>query len=51
MVKAKPFSEAKIDDLIKLKWGSLVAEKPKIAFVSDAKLAKIYKCSTEHIRN
>ena len=25
--------------------------KPKVAYVSDAKLAKIYKCSAVHIRN
>ena len=45
MVKFKPLTEAKVDDLIKLKFGSLVTEKPAVAYVSDAKLAKIYKCS------
>ena len=45
MVKFKPLTEAKVDDLIRLKWGSLVTAKPKVAYVSDAKLAKIYKCS------
>ena len=36
--------------MIRLKYGSLVIAKPKIAYVSDAKLAKIYKCSAQHIR-
>ena len=36
--------------MIRLKFGSLVTAKPKVAYVSDAKLAKIYKCSAQHIR-
>ena len=51
MVKFKPLTEAQVDDLIRLKWGSLVTARPKVAYVSDAKLAKIYKCSAQHIRD
>ena len=51
MVKAKPFSEEKIDQLIRLKYGSLVSRKPAIQYFSDAFLAKLFKCSSSHIRN
>ena len=37
--------------MIRLKFGSLVKEKPMVAYVSDAKLAKIFKCTAQHIRH
>ena len=46
----KEFTEQQVDDIIKLKFGRLVTAKPKVAYVSDAKLAKIFKCSAAQIR-
>ena len=51
MVKTIVFTEAKVDSLIRLKFGTLVESKPKVAYVSDAVLAKIFKCTAEHIRH
>ena len=46
----KQFTEAHVDDIIKLKFGKLVSTKAPRAYISDAVLAKIYKCSPAKIR-
>ena len=46
----KTYSEAQIDALIKLKYGDLVTQKPKIAYLSDNILGKLFKCSAGKIR-
>ena len=46
----KEFTEAQVDDIIKLKFGQLVSAKAPTAYISDAVLAKIYKCSPTKIR-
>ena len=47
----KYYSETQVDDIIKLKFGDLVTAKAPRAYISDAVLAKIYKCSPSKIRS
>ena len=46
----KQFTEAQVDDLIKLKWGRLVDSPEHVAYVTNGVLAKIFKVSREKIR-
>lgn len=46
----KEFTEQKVDDIIKLKFGKLVDVPGHTSFVSNRVLAKIFKCSTSMIR-
>ena len=46
----KQFTEQMTDDVIRLKFGALVAAKPSMAFVNDQTLGKIFKCSASKIR-
>ena len=41
----KIFSESQVDDLIKLKFGSLVTERGHRSFVSNQMLGKLFKVS------
>ena len=38
-------------DVIKLKFGALLTRRPATSLVSDAVLAKVFKCSPTHLRN
>ena len=46
----KHFTEAQIDDLIKLKYGSLVTSANNKQFVSNAVLSKIFDISAHRVR-
>ena len=46
----KIFSETQVDDLIKLKFGSLVSERGHRSYVSNQILGKLFKVSKTQIR-
>ena len=46
----KKFTEQKVDDMIKLRFGKLVTASEPEAFVTYALLAKLYKCTPSTIR-
>ena len=46
----KHYTEAQVDHIIKIKFGELVGAKPPRSYMSDAVLARIYKCSPSQIR-
>ena len=46
----KVFSEEQIDTIVKLKFGKLVTTPGHPAYMSNAALGKLFKCSHSHIR-
>ena len=46
----KIFSEAQVDDLLKLKFGSLVTERGHRSYVSNQMLGHLFKVSATQIR-
>ena len=46
----KTFTEAQVDDIIRLKFGRLVTELQHRSYVSDALLGKLFKVSSSQIR-
>ena len=46
----KEFTEQQIDDIIKLKFGTLASTAPSTAYVSDRVLGRIFKASGSKIR-
>ena len=46
----KIFSEAQVDDLLKLKFGSLVTERGHRSYVSNQMLGQLFKVSATQIR-
>ena len=46
----KEFTEAQVDDIIKLKFGQLVTSASNTSYVPNWKLGKIFGCSGNHIR-
>jgi len=49
-MKVKEYSELQVDAIIKLKFGSLVENRDRKSYVSNATLGKLFKCSPEKIR-
>ena len=51
-MKKKPqdFTDDDVDTIIQLKWGRLVDSQFHRAFLSNAALGKLFKCSGESIR-
>ena len=46
----KELTKEKVDDIIKLKWGSLVTDPHGPTFTSDAALGKVFRVSASKIR-
>lgn len=46
----KKFTEAQVDDIIRMKWGELVLDNKKVAYVTNAVLAKVFNCTASKIR-
>ena len=46
----KHYTDAQVDSMIKMKFGSLVDSNHNISYVSNARLGKLFKCSASKIR-
>ena len=46
----KQFSEAQVDDIIKLKFGRLVTSPHHVSYASDARLGRIFGASASKVR-
>ena len=46
----KQYTEAQVDSMIKMKFGSLVGSQFNTSYVSNRRLGKLFKCSASKIR-